>query len=250
MPALVKPGSVEPNVWDAFQNFGQNGLASINPLYETVEVRRTCLYCRVDLDSAALEFKFFSTTAKDDWKSNLDKGEINADTVAWLASPMVDVIIGRSVAGVAGLPEIMATTTGAAAAAADYTAVVNYMKAQQARIDFLRHGLLDVTVGNRPIYTGEFGLTRFPWPGGLYFDGAAANQIGTAGAFSTNVGGLVGNNGLPATSNLFTMQPNVALVNTTKLAGKVRMQTALTIPAGYSLTAMLAFDAVTFAPRR
>lgn len=248
--SLPKPGTVDAEVWDAFERFGREGLSSLNALAETVEVRRVPLYCRVDLDSTNVEWKVFSNTAKADGASNLEKGGLNDDTVAWLASPMVSCDSGRNVAGTRGVQEIIGTTTGAAAAAADYTAVVNHALAQSARNDFLKFGLLDVNIGSRPIYEAEFGLTRFPFPGGVYADGTPAAQVATAGAFSTNIGGQLLNNGVPAANNQFTMQPNQPLVPTTKLSAKFRVQTALVIPAGYYLTAYLGFDAVVFRPRR
>jgi hypothetical protein len=245
MGTITAPRGVNEEVFSAALRFAQQGAAAIDPTEDSINSRRTLIYCRRDI-TAATEFNFFDLVALNRFVSNVERGRVSQGRVAVLSGFAFDVTIGRDAAGTAGPGEVLATHEAAAADGADASAVVDAYAALAAKVDILRHGVVDLWVGTKKILDEEYVLTRFPMPGGLDIGGPG---FSLAGAFPANingkVGALVANNGLPAVSNLFPMTPTLLMENL-QLKGRLYLPAAPTLPAGYRLTATMAIDAQIF----
>lgn len=245
---MTLPKGIDDNVWSAALDYAQRGAAAIDPTDESIGTRRELLYHRLDL-SATTEFKFFSETNDAPLITNLTRGRIAAGRVAILQGFAVDVVIGRDTAGVAGVSEVLGTHEGAAADATDETEAANAYQAIASKIDFLRHGRLNASVGTKKIFEDAFGLTRFPWPGGIDIAGPGYSVAGAYPATNnTKLGVLQANNGIASVMNMFGLCPNYILHDGLQLAARINLPANLSIPAGYKLTAIVGFDAQIFGP--
>lgn len=246
MARMTLPKGVSDKVWSTALNYAANGAAALDPSDEDVMNRRQPLFHRVDV-SAITEFKFFDLTSAARYVTNLEKGRLPQGRVAILQGFFFDVFIGRDVAGTAGISEILGTNEAAAADAADTTEIASAYAAQAAKVDILRHGVIDVSLGTKKLFDEEWGLTRFPMPGQLDIGGVGYSL---SGAFPANVNTKVGclqvNNGLASSGNMYPLVPNAILHELLQVKGRLYLPAAPTLPAGYKLTAVMGFDAMLF----
>jgi hypothetical protein len=240
------PANITPQVWAAAMQYAQSGAESLDTLDPILTTRNTMIFCRVDL-SAAVEFRFFDLVSQSRYASNLERGRLAQGRCAVLDGFCFDVSIGRDVAGTAGPGEVLGTHEAAAADAADATEIASAYAAAAAKVDILRHGCIDLRIGTKQIFVDEFGLTRFPWPGGLNIDGPGPSLLGAYPATNnTKVGGVVVNNGLPSSQNVFPLVPAPIIHEHVQVVGRLYLPANPTIPAGYRLTAIMGFTAQLF----
>lgn len=246
MGRMTLPKGVDDSVWSAALAYAERGAAAIDPTYEDIVSRRQLLYHRLDL-SATNEFKFFDQTTDAPYITNLIKGRLPQGRVAVLQGFFFDVFIGRDVAGTAGVSEILGTHEAGAADAADATEIASAYGAMAAKVDILRHGKIDVKFSTKVLFQDEWGLTRFPFPGGLDVSGPGYSLAGAYPATNNDkLGVLQVNNGLASAGNMFALAPNPIIHENLQVIGRLNLQNAPTIPAGYKLTAVMGFDAQVF----
>ena len=246
MGRMTLPKGVSDRVWNAALAYAAQGAAAIDPTDEDLVSRRQLLYHRVDL-TAATEHKFFDNTTDAPYITNLTKGRMPQGRVAVLQGFAFDVFIGRDTAGVAGVSEVLGTQEAAAADTADATEIATAYQAIATKVDVLRHAKLTLQFGTKVLFQDEWGLTRFPFPGGLDVAGPGYSLSGAYPANNnTKVGTLTVNNGLASAGNMFALSPNPIIHENLQVIGRLNNQVALSIPAGYKLTAVMAFDAQIF----